>query len=458
MQFPLVFFLILFSEVLSQQPTCTPRNFQLNDASKGKWYLLPDGSMQYEIDHCQLRRFNSSQAAECLGGANLLMMGASVTRYLYLTLTYFLTHGRWPMKFTKSHHPSYPRSMVWEKDHSSFLEFFQETNRALTKENRSSEICDCYRVSHANWTEILRRNMENRFYRYIPNGNLNDQDHDVRVSYIAFGSYTIRGHKKLSFYPRNESFLDFTQSINDEFCPINKFDNWKGNGDRPTIIPYRGECGKRREEFHNTLDTVDFPPFFEPTLPDCDKIHEFPETNECQRFEREVFQGMGVTHVMLNTGWHSSVRSLHPSFLPKLVDAAKRYMTPMKSSKMKLSKVVWRSCSYGETHEEGESVVHEFRKSEGLGAEDFDFFDIKGMTKALKEYLTANKMAKKNQQPHPYITHFFQPHPRLFYKEHLDDLYAGKIHYGSGYVDEGVHFEPWVNTEIWTTFLNAVCY
>ena len=125
----------------------------------------------------------------------------------------------------------------------------------------------------------------------------------------------------------------------------------------------------------------------------------------------------------------------------------------MKSSKMKLSKVVWRSCSFGELHEEGESVVHEFRKSEGLGAEDFDFFDIKGMTKALKHVLT-----KEVNGRIPNITHFFQPHPRLFYKEHLDDLYAGKIHYGSGYVDEGVHFEPWVNTEIWTTFLNAVCY
>eukprot|EP01040_Poterioochromonas_malhamensis_P003491 gene3491-3731_t len=449
----LVLFL-LFKEVLSQQLICTPDNFHLSDASKGKWYLLPDGSMQYEVDHCQLRRFTSSQAAACLGGANLLLMGDSLTRYLYLTLTYFLTSGRWPVKFVKAGRPQFPRSLIWEKDHSNFFRFYERTNRALWKGNHSFEICDCYRDSRLILKESLYKSLENRLYRYIPTGNLNDQEHDVRIGFLTFTMSPTRGHKKLSFYPRNESFLNFTQSINEEFCPMSKSPNLEVNGDYPTLLPYSVECGK----FHNTIDTADFPLFFEPTLQDCDQIHEFPETNECQRFEREVFQGMGVTHVMLNTGWHSSVRSLHPAFLPKLVDAAKRYMTPMKSSKLKLSKVVWRSCTQGEIHEEGESVVHEFRNSEGLGDQDFDYFDIKGITKALKEYLIAGIVAKKLHGPYPNITHFFQPHPSLFYQEYLDNLYAGNIHYGSGYVDDGVHFEPWVNTEIWTTFLNAVCY
>jgi hypothetical protein len=55
--------------------------------------------MEYDISTCRLKRFTSSEAKKCLSGHHMLLIGDSVTRYQYISLIYFLEHGKWPPRF-----------------------------------------------------------------------------------------------------------------------------------------------------------------------------------------------------------------------------------------------------------------------------------------------------------------------------------------------------------------------
>ncbi len=443
----LILFLTTYSVVGddSELPECRPHNFKLASPFKGKWYLLPDGSMRFENDRCKLRRFEYAEVAKCMKKSHLVMMGASVTRYLYLTLISLLTHGQWPQKFTKQQHPELPPSIIWEHDFKDYFSFYEESSHVVTKEPTSYEICDCYRQTFVKWDTALKDLQEARYYRHIPNGDLNDLENDIRISYLPFSGLKevpVRGHKELAFYPRDESFHGYVRDINQRYC--------KGNKTVETLIPYMQDCGIRRSENKNNVETWDFPLFSEASLPDCDQIYTKPDTNECQRFEREIFQGLNATHVMLNMGWHRSLRSQHPLFLEKLVDAGKKYLKPLNSTTLKLGKVIWRSCTYDEKYEEGEELVREFRHRHDISHDNFDLFNVNQLTARLKQYSKARKDGLGN------VLDFFTPHPTLFPKELISKITSKEITYVSPCID-GIHFEPYVNSEIWNIFFNSVC-
>jgi len=64
------------------------------------WKMRPDGSRELTLPStCQLKRYTSQEAKQCLAGKKLLFVGDSLTRYTYTSLAYFLEHNKWPNPF-----------------------------------------------------------------------------------------------------------------------------------------------------------------------------------------------------------------------------------------------------------------------------------------------------------------------------------------------------------------------
>lgn len=93
-------------------------------------------------------------------GLRLVLMGDSITRYQYLSLAYFLRHGKWFDPKQKPHlvdQNSYIRKARADK---GWAYFFRETNRLLSP----MEKCDCFRERWPNIKYVDRYVMENRYF------------------------------------------------------------------------------------------------------------------------------------------------------------------------------------------------------------------------------------------------------------------------------------------------------
>ena len=66
------------------------------------WMHRLDGSKEYSLQTCKLKRFTATEARTCLAGKHMLFIGDSVTRYQYLSLANFIEHGKWPARFGMS--------------------------------------------------------------------------------------------------------------------------------------------------------------------------------------------------------------------------------------------------------------------------------------------------------------------------------------------------------------------
>lgn len=64
------------------------------------WKMRHDGSRELTLPTtCRLKRYTAHEAGKCLKDKNLLFIGDSLTRYQYMSLTYFIEHKKWPMRF-----------------------------------------------------------------------------------------------------------------------------------------------------------------------------------------------------------------------------------------------------------------------------------------------------------------------------------------------------------------------
>lgn len=198
---------------------CNPNNLDLRNASSGEFVLLNDGSFRYQLPHCRLRRFRATEAAKCLRGTHLVFMGDSLSRYFYLDLAAFLAHGKWPMHFVSQW--SEGRSFLSEKEYNSWSWFYQDSNRQLNRGSHAMEVCDCFRNDSVGFFEFIQDMFENRHFRYMPNGNLEDTVNDVRLSYIQWwGTMPMRGHRDISVkLPRNKTAVTFLKNWSQALCP-----------------------------------------------------------------------------------------------------------------------------------------------------------------------------------------------------------------------------------------------
>ena len=64
------------------------------------WKMRRDGSRELTLPTtCRLKRYTAQEARQCFQEKHLLYIGDSLTRYLYLSLAYFIEHSKWPPRF-----------------------------------------------------------------------------------------------------------------------------------------------------------------------------------------------------------------------------------------------------------------------------------------------------------------------------------------------------------------------
>jgi hypothetical protein len=421
------------------RPFCSPENLKLRNASTGNWFILPDGSLSYEYSHCQLRKFSREAAASCLQGSHIAFIGDSVSRYFYVSLAYLFVQRKWPSPFSINPVLSHSKpSILYQKDWIDWPTYFHVSNSILSSQpNLSFELCDCHRDNVKNLF------LENRHFRFYPKNDINNQGKDVRLSFFLWlGELVpVNGHKRISFYPRNESFHNFTRQLNAEICPTtrNSFN---------TFYPLTQSCLRKRSRSKEVYSS-DFPSRFCRNFTDCDSIYSHPETNHCQSFERDVLQPLETTHTIINTGWHSSLKHCDPLFLKKVIDSSDKYFANHSSS-VKLPKVLWRSCTTDAPYCSGDALAKAYLHVE-KDRSKFDYFDVHSMTMKLKEihfymvkgdlngFLSAVRLS-------PSWSERQQTPPNMKFLSSIASTMVDKA-----------HFEPWVNNLINRILLNAVC-
>jgi len=115
-------------------------------------------------------------------------------------------------------------------------------------------MCDCFREDKLPWYQDGGNHQqascyENRYYRYVPNGNMDDNTNDVRISYIQFYGYMPqRGHKDLVHLPRSSDVHSHLKEASIRRC-----------GKEDALVPLQPSCMKDVRE----KSDWDFPPFFE---------------------------------------------------------------------------------------------------------------------------------------------------------------------------------------------------
>jgi hypothetical protein len=123
---------------------------------------------------------NDTFVRECFRGRHLLVIGDSVSRYQYLSLTQFLTHSSWVPFQGKGG----PLSEV-ERVHGGVAQSWNGWNNFFVGTNARQggfEICDCFRSGLSDMFQI-----ENRYY-YNPTI-------DVRVTFLLLqGANSTRHH------------------------------------------------------------------------------------------------------------------------------------------------------------------------------------------------------------------------------------------------------------------------
>jgi hypothetical protein len=142
-------------------------------------------------------------------GLRLVLIGDSITRYQYLSLAFFLRHGKWFDPKQKPHlvdQNSYIRKAF--KD-PGWAYFFRETNRLLSP----MEKCDCFRERWPNIKYVDRHVMENRYFH--------DPERNNTLTYLqAYGNTISVLHGRIS--PEEALHNDWT-----EFAHVNSTWQWQ---------------------------------------------------------------------------------------------------------------------------------------------------------------------------------------------------------------------------------------
>ena len=125
---------------------------------------------------------------------NVVMMGDSITRYQYISLAYFLSHGQWWQNGTTP-------NLLWEKSVPSWVDYYNYTNAVL----QPFEKCDCYRE------EPLKQNLnlavENRYFF--------DHVRNNRIIYLQkFGIFPFQSSWNVNQVPDNSKLIRNSTQLN----------------------------------------------------------------------------------------------------------------------------------------------------------------------------------------------------------------------------------------------------
>ena len=164
----------------------------------GNWTLGDDG-LVFELPSCRLVRPSPARARRCLAGRHVMLVGDSLSRYMYLTLAKFMSAGSWESDSTLAGlsrgHRTSSRSACHEStffndedfvNSSSYQDrwsaYFAETNRQIR--GNGTEICDCFRTGCCKEADMT----ENRFTRVDGGGLLSF------INQLKSYSWRVHGH------------------------------------------------------------------------------------------------------------------------------------------------------------------------------------------------------------------------------------------------------------------------
>jgi hypothetical protein len=341
-------------------PLCSPDNLKPAELSKGVWLLEPDGTFTLAFDHCRLRQFGAREAKRCLQHSHLVFMGDSLTRYLYLSLTYMLTTGGWAPKLSHSTNGKFPASIMWEKDFFSWGEFYRVSNGVLNDPSSGTyEVCDCYRPNVLfNMQEKSMR--ENRHFRqYGSARQVSGAAHEtvgpvLRLSYIQFyGPMPQRGLSRLSLsLPLAEAeFNAHLRAAGEDMCPS-------------SLIPHNYTAVSKvmaREYQYPPMKTLPPRDALLPMTPYCSQHiqearlnNDFPQfwSDLDGQFDDKVLKSMGPTHLIINIGWHAPFTSQgkdeqkDKQWLRRRISSARQnFVSSGKHHHLRLPQVTWRGST-----------------------------------------------------------------------------------------------------------------
>eukprot|EP00966_Prymnesium_polylepis_P149453 3452771-Prymnesium_polylepis.1 len=154
---------------------------EVNGAEAGEWSTEGANGLRYEPARCRLARPSADAARRrCLAGKHVLFLGDSLSRYIYLSLAYFLVRGEWPTDVAMSRAtcgaaatcgstPCFEGGVRPGVDEATrWGQYFNQTSALFL----GHELCDCYRAGACCPEDA---HTENRFTRFG----------DAALSYIA---------------------------------------------------------------------------------------------------------------------------------------------------------------------------------------------------------------------------------------------------------------------------------
>ena len=110
----------------------------IGGVESGQWSLTPDSALRFDLLRCRLRRPSLCEAQRCLASRPILVLGDSLSRYQYLSLTHFLAHGAWPDALGGQ--PGRPSPVV-QPEHGTWTDFY----RSLDDAYGGRQHCTCFR-------------------------------------------------------------------------------------------------------------------------------------------------------------------------------------------------------------------------------------------------------------------------------------------------------------------------
>lgn len=88
----------------------------------GQWVRVTD-QPELKLLSCKMHRFSSTEARACLAERPLILLGDSVTRFQYLSLSFFLDFGYFPgTTSNQSLHPGVTDLLLKYEDYAPFFQ------------------------------------------------------------------------------------------------------------------------------------------------------------------------------------------------------------------------------------------------------------------------------------------------------------------------------------------------
>lgn len=150
--------------------------------------------MEYRPKLCKLKRFTYNNALKCLNNKHILFIGDSLSRFQYLSLTYFIEHGGWLSRFRMdsncTHIDEFNKTQCRKGGEPNLndphMRHYKELHVGLGSHYFNGKLeCQCYRGQG-------ERSVENMYYENIINSSM-----QLKLTYMSDNIvYPMKGWKR----------------------------------------------------------------------------------------------------------------------------------------------------------------------------------------------------------------------------------------------------------------------